>query len=82
MTHNSETEIFFRGGPNGKVVAPGILMLPPVDKNRDSMTKKITFGPKYPNFGVKIAHFSPSLAANWSRTDQCFQHKRGVSIVP
>ena len=59
MTHNSETEIFFRGGPNGKVVAPGILMLPPVDKNRDSMTKKITFGPKYPNFGVKKAHFRP-----------------------
>ena len=52
MTHSSETEIFIWGGPNGKVEAPGVLVICTVDK-----TKKLTFGPKYPNFGVKIAHF-------------------------
>ena len=43
---------------NGKVVARGILVICPVE-NRDSKTKKMTFCPKYPNFGVKIAHFRP-----------------------
>ena len=39
MTPSPETEIFW-GGPNGKVVAPGILVICPVDKNRDYHTKK------------------------------------------
>ena len=32
-------KIFFRVGPNGEVVAPGILVICPVDKNRDYHTK-------------------------------------------
>merc|ERR1711884_301518 len=44
-----------------------------------SLYKKLTFGPKYPNFGVKKSTFSP-LAANLSHTDQCFQHEKGVSL--
>ena len=31
-------------------------MICPVDNNRGSETK-LTFGPKHPNFGVKLAHF-------------------------
>ena len=58
MTHSLKTKIFLGGGPNGKVVALGILVICPVDKNRDSKTK-LTFGPKYPNFRVKIAYFRP-----------------------
>ena len=46
------------GGPNGKVVAPDIQVICPVDKKRDSkIKKKRTFGAKYPNFRVQIAHF-------------------------
>ena len=48
MTHSLKTEFFWGGGPNGKVVALGILVICPVDKNPDS---------KYQNFWVKIAHF-------------------------
>ena len=40
MTHSSETEFFWGGGLNGKVVAPGILVICPVDKNRNYHTKK------------------------------------------
>ena len=39
MTPSSETEIFC-GGPDQKVVAPGILVICPVDKNHDYHTKK------------------------------------------
>ena len=42
MTHTSETE-FFQGGPHGRVIAPVILVICPVGKNRDSKTKKMTF---------------------------------------
>ena len=42
---------------------------------------KISFGPKYPNFQVKICIFL-STVANWSLTVQSFQHERGVSLVP
>ena len=35
MTHSSETEIFW-GGPNGKVVAPGILVISPVYISQDT----------------------------------------------
>ena len=78
MTHTSETDKKFQGGPDGKVVVPEVLVIYPVDKIRDSKTKKLTSGPKYPTFGVKIAHFRP----NWSPTGQCFQHEGGVSLVP
>ena len=59
MTPTSEMEFFLGDGPNGKVVAPGIVVICPIDKNRDHYTKKLTFGPKYPNFWVKKAHFRP-----------------------
>ena len=36
----SEIWVIFRGGPDGKVVAPGVLVICPVDKNRDSKIKK------------------------------------------
>ena len=58
MTSSSETEIFFGGGPNGKVVAPGIVVICSIDKNRNHYTK-IDFWPKYPNLWVKKAHFRP-----------------------
>ena len=45
MTHSSETE-FVWDGPNGKVVALGILVICPVDKNPDSKTK-IEFWSQY-----------------------------------
>ena len=38
MAHSSETE-FFWDGPNGKVVAPDIVVICPIDKNRDHYTK-------------------------------------------
>ena len=38
MTPSSEME-FFWGGSNGKVVAPGIVVICPIDKNRDHYTK-------------------------------------------
>ena len=44
MTQTSEKE-FFRGGPNGKVVALGILVICSVDKNRDHHTKNWLFAP-------------------------------------
>ena len=31
--------IFLGGGPNGKVVAPSIVVICPIDKNRDHYTK-------------------------------------------
>ena len=39
ITHSSETE-FFQVGPNGKIVAPGTLVICPVDKNHNSETEK------------------------------------------
>ena len=38
MIHSSKTD-FFRGGLNGIVVAPGVLVICPVNKNRDTKTK-------------------------------------------
>ena len=61
----------------GQVLALCILVICPIDKNRD---KKLPFGPEYPNFGVKIAHLCP-----WGQLElhrPIFQHKRGVSLVP
>ena len=52
------------------------MVVSPVDKNRDSFqNKKLTFSPKYQNFGVKFVHFCP-----WSRAGQYFQYD--VSLVP
>ena len=42
---------FCRGGLNGKVLAPGILVICPIDKNRDDHTKNWLFGPNIGIFG-------------------------------
>ena len=68
--------IFLWVGPNGKVIAPGVLVICPVDKNRDSQTKKMTFGPNTHFFGMDCTFLSQ--AANWSLNNQHFQHERGV----
>ena len=73
----SKTE-FVRGGPNEKVVAQGIVVICPIDKNHDHYTK-IDFWPQISKFLGQKSTFSP-LAANWSLTDQCFQHEKGVSL--
>ena len=39
MTPSLETEFFLGGGSNGKVVAPGIVVICSIDKNRDHYTK-------------------------------------------
>ena len=36
---NGHISVIFWGGPKGKVVAPSILVICPVDKNRDYHTK-------------------------------------------
>ena len=75
INHTSETEIFW-GGPNGKVVAPGIPVICPIDK---IPKQEIDFWPQTSKFWGQKGTFSP-LAANWSLTDQCFQHEKGVSL--
>ena len=55
----SKTE-FFWGGPNRKVVAPGILVICPVDKNCDYNTKKWLFALNIQIFGSKKHIFAPS----------------------
>ena len=50
---------FFQGGPNGKVVALGCTSDMPCWQKLLFQNKKLNFGPKFPNFWVKIAHFRP-----------------------
>ena len=58
MTPSSETE-FFLGWFQWESCSPGYSgHLLHWQKSR-SLNKKLTFGPKYPNFGVKKAHFRP-----------------------
>ena len=59
MTHSSETE-FVWDGPNGKVVALGILVICPVDKNHDSKTKNWLWAPNIQILGSKLYIFVPS----------------------
>ena len=65
MTPSSEMEIF-GGGPKGKVVAPGKLVICPFDKNCNHFTKNWLFAPNIQIFGSKNTFLS--LAANWSLT--------------
>ena len=51
---------FFWGGPNGKVVAPGILVICPVNKNCDYYIKNWLFAPNIQIFGSKKHIFAPS----------------------
>merc|ERR1712020_885969 len=51
-----------------------------VPSTKIAITKqKIDFWPQISKFWGKKSTFSP-LAANWSLTDQCFQHEKGVSL--
>ena len=45
------------------------------------LDKRIDFWPQISKFSGQNCTFS-SLAANWSRTGQCFQSGKGVSLVP
>ena len=45
---------FFWGGFNGKVVAPGIVVICPVDKNRDHYTENWLFATNIQIFGLKL----------------------------
>ena len=71
---------FFQGGPNWKVVAPGILVICPVDNNPNYHTKNWLFAPNIQILGSKLHIFVPSGQLEPHR--QCFQHERGVSLVP
>ena len=51
---------FFSGGPNGKVVAPGIVVICPIDKNRDHYTKNWLLAPNIQILGSKKHIFAPS----------------------
>merc|ERR1712223_1339553 len=51
-----------------------------VPSTKIAITKqKIDFWPQISKFWGQKSTFSP-LAANWSLNDQCFQHKKGVSL--
>ena len=64
----------FLGGPNGKVLALGLLVTYPVEKNRDSKTKNRPLSPNIQVFGSKLHILF--LADNWSPSGQSFQHKK------
>ena len=51
---------FFRDGSSGKVVAPSVLVICPVDKNRGSNTKNWLLAPKIQILGSKVHIFIPS----------------------
>ena len=59
MTPSSETEIFLGGGSNGKNVAPGIVFICSIDKNRDHYTKNWLLAANIQILGSKKAHFGP-----------------------
>ena len=57
MTPSSETEIFFGGGSDGKVLAPGIVVI-------CSMNKNANFGPNLVVFGQKILFFTGEISVS------------------
>ena len=61
MTPSSETEIW--GGLNGKVVALGIVVICPIDKNRDHYTKNLLFGPNIQIFGSNKHIFAVAFSS-------------------
>ena len=52
---------FFRGGPNGKIVAPGILVICSVDKNCDYHTTNLLFAPNIQLVWIWRAYLDPQL---------------------
>ena len=73
----------FWGGRNGRVVAPGVLVIYSVDKKSRSPYKKFTFGTNIQIFWSKLHIFIPSSQLEPHRSmGQCFRHGKGVSLVP
>ena len=60
MTHSIRLGFFGGGGPNGKVLAPGMLVICPVDKNCDYHTKNWLLAPNIQILGSKKQIFAPS----------------------
>ena len=78
MTPSSETEFFLGVVPMGKL-QPRV-QWSFVPSTKIAITKqKIDFWPQISKFWGQKSTFLP-LAANWSLTDQCFQHEKGVSL--
>ena len=74
MTPSSETE-FFLGWFQWESCSPGYSgHLLHWQKSR-SLYKKLTFGPKYPNFWVKMAHFRPQRPI-WASPVNVFNRKK------
>ena len=63
-------------GANGKVIAPGVLVICPVDKNRDSQTKNWLLAQNIHFFWHGLHIFVPS--GQLEPQYQHFQHERGV----
>ena len=61
---------FFGGGPNGKIVAPGILVICPVGKDCNYHTKNWLLAPNIQILGSKLHIFVPSsqFEPHWSRS--------------
>ena len=73
---------FFGGGPNGKVVAPGILVICPVGKDCNYHTKNWLLAPNVQILGSKLHIFVPSSQFEPQGQGQGLQHEKGVSLVP
>merc|ERR1711973_972112 len=78
MTPSSETENFLGVVPMGKLEPRVLWSFAPLTKIAITI-QKIDFWPQISKFWGQKSTFLP-LAANWSLTDQCFQHEKGVSL--
>ena len=70
---------FFWGWSKWESCSPGYTCDMPCWQKSRSLYKKIDFWPQISKFLGPKSTFLP-LAANWSLTDQCFQHEKGVSL--
>ena len=59
FTETAVTRKFFLGWFRWESCSPGYSGHLLHQQKSQSLNKKLTFGPKYPNFGVKKAHFRP-----------------------
>ena len=80
MTYNSEMEDFFGLVRMGKLLPWAYLWYALLTKIVNTI-QKIDFSRQISKFLSQKSTFSPR-AANWSLTDQCFQHEKGVSLEP
>ena len=73
--------IFFWGRSEWETWSPGCTGYMPCWQKSIFQNKKNPFWPQIPKFLGQNCTFL-SLAASWGLTGQCFQHERGVSLVP